>query len=369
MPGKSDPPQGARRAAEAATEVRRAFAACGRERIRLMEVCGTHTMAIYRHGLRSLFPPGLELTSGPGCPVCVTPTGVIDAALELAGGRGVILCTFGDMMRVPGSAGNLESERAAGATVRVCYSCLDALEIARLNPAREVVFVGVGFETTAPTMAATLLSARETDVANFSVLTSYKVMPPPMRALLQDQEVQLDGFLCPGNVSVITGSRIYEFIPREFGIPCVVAGFEPHEILEAIAMLLKQLAEGRAAVEVEYPLVTREGNRAAQRVLAEVFEPVDAEWRGLGVIPGSGLALREEYAEFDACLRFGVPIPDSPPHPGCSCGDVLRGALPPEQCPLFAAACTPETPFGPCMVSSEGACAAHYKYGEATATR
>ncbi|MBE7560404.1 hydrogenase formation protein HypD [bacterium] len=344
----------------------RHFAALGRKQVRLMEVCGTHTMAIYRHGLRSLFPAGLELTSGPGCPVCVTPTGVIDAAIRLARIPEVTLCTFGDMLRVPGSTSSLDAERAAGASVRVCYSSLDALDIARAQPDRQVVFAGVGFETTAPTMAATILSAEEENIANFSALVSYKTMPQPMRALLQDQTVSLEGFLCPGHVSVVTGSQIYEFIPAEFGIPCVVAGFEPHEILEGLAMLLSQLAEGRAEVEIQYKAaVVREGNPTARAVMNQVFEPVDAEWRGLGVIAGSGLALRSDYVKYDACARFGVSIPDSPPHPGCSCGDVLRGAMRPEECPLFGAACTPETPFGPCMVSSEGACAAHHKYGVA----
>ncbi len=355
-------------AARAAEAVRREFAALARDSVRLMEVCGTHTMAIYRHGLRSLFPKGLELTSGPGCPVCVTPTGVIDAAIALARRPEVILCTFGDMLRVPGTTSSLDHERAAGAAVRVCYSSLDALEIASANPTREIVFVGVGFETTAPTMAATILSAREAGLTNFSTLTSYKVMPPPMRALLQDQEVKLDGFLCPGHVSVITGARIYEFIPREFHIPCVVAGFEPHEILEGIAMLLSQLREHRAEVEIQYQAaVTRDGNAAAQAIMRQVFVPVDAEWRGIGMISESGLGLAEAYRDYDACIRFNIRIPDSPPHPGCSCGEILRGVMQPEQCPLFGAACTPETPFGPCMVSSEGACAAHYKYGEAIA--
>ena len=354
-------PDAAARARAAADRVHAEFARLGRDSVRLMEVCGTHTMAIYRHGLRSLFPPGLELTSGPGCPVCVTPTGLVDAALELAR-KDVVVCTFGDMMNVPGTESSLTRERADGADVRVCYSSLDALDIAQRTD-RQVVFVGVGFETTAPTMALTILSAGERELSNFSVLTSYKTMPPPMRALLTDAEVRLDGFLCPGHVSVITGSRIYEFIPEEFGIPCVVAGFEAHEILDGIAMLLSQLADGRAEVETAYRIVTRDGNAAAQALLARVFEPADTEWRGLGTIPGSGLALREEFAQYDACRRFDVEVRGTPPRPGCACGEILRGVKRPEDCKLFAIACTPETPYGPCMVSSEGACAAHYKYG------
>jgi hydrogenase expression/formation protein HypD len=334
-----------------------------RRDVTFMEVCGTHTMAVSRSGLRSLLPDNVRLISGPGCPVCVTDTNYIDAAIELARRPGVIVTTFGDLVRVPGSESSLERERAAGAQVRVVYSPADAVALARQNPDKQIVFLGVGFETTAPTVAWTIKKAAEEGLANYSVLCAHKTMPHAMEALLKDQEVKIDGFICPGHVSVITGAQLYRFIPEKYGIPCVVTGFEPGDVLQCIVMLLEQIVAGKATVEVQYTRsVTEHGNPAAQRLLAEIFEESDAGWRGIGVIPHSGLAMRPEFARWDAAKAHGIQFRDAKPHPGCRCGDVLRGVIRPTQCKLFAKACTPTNPFGPCMVSSEGACAAAYKY-------
>ena len=331
--------------------------------VTFMEVCGTHTMAVSRSGLRDLLPANVQLISGPGCPVCVTDTNYIDAAIELARRPGLIITTFGDLVRVPGSEFSLERERAAGAQVRIVYSPADALALARQNPDRHVVFLGVGFETTAPTVAATIKQAAAENVANYSVLCAHKTMPHAMEALLKDQEVKIDGFICPGHVSVITGAQLYRFIPEKYGIPCVVTGFEPGDVLRCVVMLLEQLVAGNATVGVEYTRsVTEHGNPAAQRLLAEVFEESDAGWRGIGVIPRSGLSIRPEFAGWDAAQVHHVEFREAKPHPGCRCGDVLRGVIRPAQCKLFAKACTPTNPFGPCMVSSEGACAAAYRY-------
>lgn len=331
--------------------------------VTFMEVCGTHTMAVSRSGLRDLLPANVKLISGPGCPVCVTDTNYLDAAIELARRPGVIIATFGDLVRVPGSESSLERERAAGADVRVVYSPPDALALARQNPHRQVVFLGVGFETTAPTVAWTIKQAAAEIVANYSVLCAHKTMPHAMEALLKDQEVKVDGFICPGHVSVITGAQIYRFIPERYGIPCVVSGFEAGDVLRCVAMLLAQIATGRVEVEVQYTRsVNEHGNPVAQRWLAEVFEESAAGWRGIGVIPRSGLAIRAEFAGWDAAQAHHVEFREAKPHPGCRCGDVLRGVIRPTQCKLFDKACTPSNPFGPCMVSSEGACAAAYKY-------
>lgn len=338
--------------------------------LKLMEVCGTHTMAIHRHGIPALLPPAVRLISGPGCPVCVTPAGVIDTLIQLAEIPGVVVATFGDMIKVPGSTRSLEAARAAGAQVRVVYSPLDALDLAETSADRQVVFAGVGFETTAPTMAATLLAAEERGIGNFFTVSAFKTIPGPMRALLEDEAVRLNGFLCPGHVSVVTGARVYDFIPREFGIPCVVAGFEPLDILTAIGMLLTQIRDGRAEVEIQYRgAVTWDGNRSAQALLDQVFEPTDTPWRGLGELPSSGLRLRGPYRRFDALNHFGIGMAPTVENDGCRCGEVLRGALEPAACPLFATACTPGSPVGPCMVSSEGTCAAHFKYGSPSLAR
>jgi hydrogenase expression/formation protein HypD len=333
----------------------------------LMEVCGTHTVAIARHGLREALPRGVRLISGPGCPVCVTPQEQIDHFIALGGVEGVRLATFGDMVRVPGTVKSLEQARAEGAEVLVVYSPMEAVEAAARNPEKQVVFFGIGFETTAPAVGLAILEAKRRGLGNFSVLCAHKLIPPAMLALL-DSEVRgegrlpVDGFICPGHVSVVIGSDAYRPV-AERGKPCVVAGFEAADVLAAVGMLLRQLAEGRSEVEVEYTRAVRpEGNPRAQELLARVFRVSDARWRGLGVIPQSGYELAEEFAAYDAARRFEVERPESVEPAGCRCGDVLRGAIEPPECPLFGGACTPRKPVGSCMVSSEGACQAWYRY-------
>lgn len=325
-----------------------------------MEVCGTHTMAIARFGLEQLLPEGMRLVSGPGCPVCVTAMADLDRVIALARLPEVTLVTFGDLIRVPASRGSLASERAAGADVRVVYSPRDAVRIAAAEPSRQVVFAGIGFETTAPTTAAALLEARAAGLSNFSLLSLHKTMPQPLRALLDLGETPITGFLLPGHVSVITGTMCYEFLARDYAISGVVAGFEAADVMTALLMLARAR---RPEIGIQYTRAVRpEGNQVAQRLLAEVFEPSDADWRGLGVIPGSGLALRSAFADADASRRFAVdPGPTLEP-PGCRCGEVLRGVTDPVDCGLFGTRCTPEDPVGACMVSSEGACAARYRY-------
>ncbi len=327
-----------------------------------MEVCGTHSHAVGRHGLRQLLPDSVELVSGPGCPVCVTTAGQVELALELAR-RGAMVATFGDMMRVPGPSGSLAGARAAGGDVRVVYSPQQALELAAREPGREVVFVAVGFETTAPAVAAVAKQAPAAGPSGFSLLGLHKLVPPALEALVADEEVALDGLLCPGHVSVVIGSEAYRPLAERWRMPCVVAGFEPEDILLGVAMLLAQIADERAEVENAYPRAVRpEGNPRALALMEEVFEPTEAEWRGLGSLPDSGLKLRGAYAALDARERFGLAVVAAPEPPGCRCGDVLRGRLRPAECGLFGGACTPARPVGPCMVSSEGACAAAYKY-------
>lgn len=334
-----------------------------RKPVRLMEVCGTHTVAIARYGLRKVLPPEIELISGPGCPVCVTSQADIDRAISLARIPGAIVTTFGDMVRVPGSDSTLAEERAGGGDVRVIYSPLDALKIAEQNCGKKVVFLGVGFETTAPAVAATLLEARRRNVENFAVFSAHKTIPRALKTLLQLGEHRLDGFLLPGHVSTIIGSGPYEFLPREHGRACVISGFEPLDILHSILLLLRQIGEENPRVEIAYRRgVSPDGNTRAQEVMRLAFEPVDAEWRGLGTIPGSGLAIHPQLAVWDAARTFSLEIPPVREIAGCRCGEVLRGILRPKQCGLFAQACTPEHPLGPCMVSFEGSCAAVYKY-------
>ncbi len=335
-------------------------AARGLGPVTLMEVCGTHTMAIARHGLRRLLPPNVRLVSGPGCPVCVTPVSYVDQALALARKEGLTVATFGDMVRVPGSTGSLAEASAAGARVEVVTSTLDALRLARQDPGRQVVFLAVGFETTTPTVAAALRRARQEGLRNLSVLCGHKTIPAALAALASSPGSSVDGFLCPGHVSVIIGTRPY----APLNLPCVVGGFEPLDILLALALLLEQLARGEARVQNAYGRAVREeGNALAQQVAQEVFEPCDADWRGLGPIPGSGLRLRAALADLEASLRFGVPAGEAREPPGCRCGEVLCGTVTPRQCPLFGAACTPAHPVGACMVSSEGSCAASHRYG------
>jgi len=345
------------RAAHAA----RAAHAVGRP-LRFMEVCGGHTMAVHRFGIPGLMPPELELLSGPGCPVCVTPTAYIDRAVELGGEAGATLVTFGDLYRVPGSQGSLEEAAARGADVRVVYSARDALKIARSNPERQVVFLAIGFETTAPGTAATIIEADAEGVRNFRVLSGHKTMPEALRALVAAPQVALDGFLLPGHVSTITGPEPYAFLPDQYAMACCVAGFEPADILLAILALVRQVAERRPAVENQYRRAVRSGgNPRARRLVEEVFEPADSQWRGLGLIGGSGLAVRPRWSAYS--VEPPDPAAPSAENEACRCGQVLRGLLRPSDCPLFGRACVPDSPVGPCMVSSEGACAAHYKYG------
>jgi hydrogenase expression/formation protein HypD len=330
---------------------------------RFMELCGTHTMAIARHGLTRMLPPTVELVSGPGCPVCVTATEEIDRAVKLAQTPGVVVATFGDLIRVPGSHSSLAKERAAGARVKVVYSALDALELALADPSSQVVFLGIGFETTAPTVAAAIMVARRQNVDNFSVLAAHKLLPPALAALLDGPNLGLNGFLCPGHVTTVIGIGTYEAVAKEHHLACVVSGFEPADMLGAILMLVRQVEAGRAAVEIQYARgVSPQGNPQALALMNQVFAPVDAPWRGLGWIPKSGLVFAPEFASFDARARFDLEVPRAADHPGCKCGDVLRGLVHPPQCKLFGQVCAPESPLGPCMVSAEGTCAAWYKY-------
>jgi len=334
-----------------------------RKPTRLMEICGTHTMAIFRHGIRSVLPQNIDLISGPGCPVCVTAIEEVDRSVRLARIPDVIITTFGDMMRVPGTESSLQKENGRGADVRMVYSTFDALKIAEENPEREVVFLGIGFETTAPTVAAAIKTAHDRKLLNFSVLSAHKLLPPAMDALISGGDLHIDGFICPGHVSTIIGTSSYEAVVDRYGIPCVVAGFEPIDILQGILMLVEQSENGRAEVEIQYTrAVTPEGNPGALKTMKEVFEPCDSPWRGLGVIPGSGMAIREMYSDYDARNRFDLDVPHAKEPPGCRCAEVLRGIIRPFECKLFRNGCSPLNPVGACMVSSEGTCAAYYKY-------
>ncbi len=338
--------------------------------IALMEVCGGHTHTIYRYGLENLLPENIELVHGPGCPVCVIPMGRVDDALWLAAQDDVILATFGDMMRVPGSDGSLLDARARGADVRFVYSPLDALKLAEENPDKYVVFFAVGFETTAPSTAVTLEAARRKAIPNFSVFSNHVTIEPPLRAIVDGGETEVDGFIGPGHVATVVGTKAFDFLPDEFGMPCVVAGFEPLDILQAVAMLLEQfvsgdVAAGKATVGNQYARVVRaEGNPAAEALLDRVFTVRDRfEWRGLGWLDDSGLGIADEYAQWDAEKRFTVPGALIPDPVACECGSVLTGRIKPWECRVFGTACTPDTPIGTCMVSPEGACAAYYNFG------
>lgn len=332
---------------------------------RLMEFCGGHTVAIMKSGLRQLLPPMLTLTSGPGCPVCVTDNADLDKAIALAGLPNVIVASFGDMLRVPGSDSSLQETRAAGGDVRIVYSTLDALALARMNPEKSVIFIGIGFETTAPTVAASVLQAAQEGLDNYYVLSLHKLCPPVIKALLDSGEVNLQGLICPGHVSAVIGSRPWEFIARDYGIPCVVSGFEPLDILQSIDMLAQQVARGEARVEIAYRRgVTPEGNTTAIKIMEQVFAPAPARWRGIGEVAASGLKLRPEFERFDTELNFEYEPGMTVTREGCICGDILRGVKTPPQCTLFRRVCTPLNPVGPCMVSSEGSCAAYYHYGE-----
>ena len=357
-------------ARELATRLARAVTAADRERggggpIRVMEVCGGHTHAIYRHGLLDHVGDGVEFVHGPGCPVCVVPRGRLDDAVGLAVDHDVILCTYGDMLRVPGSRGSLLEARAAGADVRVVYSPLDVLPIAASEPGRQVVFLAIGFETTAPATAITVRRAKERGITNLSFLCLHVLVEPPMRALLDVDPSPVDGVIAPGHVSTVTGWGAYRTLAQDLGIPFVVAGFEPLDVLEALTMVVERLADGRGGVANQYGrAVSEHGNAVAQELLADVFSVRDTfEWRGLGEIPRSALALAPRYSGLDAEVRFDVHTADVADHRACRCGDVLRGHIRPWECQVFGTGCTPERPLGSCMVSSEGACAAVYRYG------
>jgi hydrogenase expression/formation protein HypD len=332
--------------------------------VRMMEVCGGHTHTIYRNGLQQLVPPEVEFLHGPGCPVCVIPMGRVDDAIWLAERPDVVFTTFGDMMRVPGTRGSLLEAKARGADVRMVYSPLDALEIARRNPDRRVVFFAIGFETTAPATAVTLLRCREEETPNFSVFCNHVTIVPPLRVILDTPGIQLDAFIAPGHVSTVIGTRPYDFIARDYGRPVVVTAFEPVDILHAVAMILRQLREGRCEVENQYTrVVARDGNPRALAAMEETMELRDSfEWRGLGWIEHSALRLRPEFASWDAEACFELPAQRAGDRKACRCGEVLVGGIKPTDCKVFGTACTPERPLGACMVSSEGACAAAYQY-------
>jgi len=332
---------------------------------KLMEVCGGHTHSIYRYGVDDLLPDNVELVHGPGCPVCVIPMGRVDDGIAIAREEGVIFTCFGDMLRVPGSNGTLLDAKAEGADVRMVYSPLDALRIARAEPEREVVFFAIGFETTAPSTALTLKRARAEGLGNFSCMCNHVTIVPPLRALLDSPDLRLDGFIGPGHVSTVVGARPFEFIPADYGRPVVIAGFEPLDLLQAIHMILVQLREGRREVENQYTrVVPYDGNPAALRAMAEVFAlRPHFEWRGLGFISQSALRLSDAYADLDAERRFSVPGVRVADPKACQCGEVLKGVIKPWECKVFGTACTPEHAIGTCMVSPEGACAAYYNYG------
>jgi hydrogenase expression/formation protein HypD len=338
---------------------------------KIMEVCGGHTHTIYRYGVDDLLPENVELVHGPGCPVCVIPMGRVDDGIAVAERPGVIFTCFGDMMRVPGGRGTLLDAKAGGADVRMVYSPLDALRIAVDNPDREVVFFAVGFETTAPSTALTLMRAKAEGIRNFFCLSNHVNIIPPLRALLESPDLRLDGFLGPGHVSTVIGARPYEFIPTDYGRPVVVSGFEPLDVLQSVHMVLEQLAEGRCEIENQYKrVVPYEGNLQALAALAQVFAlRPHFEWRGLGFISQSGLKLSDAYADFDAELRYDVPGVRVADPKACQCGEVLKGVIKPWECKVFGTACTPERPIGTCMVSSEGACAAYYNFGRLTRER
>ena len=332
--------------------------------ITLMEVCGTHTMSIYKHGIRGILPKNISIVSGPGCPVCVTPSSYIDCAVKLAKNKEVILATFGDMMRIPGSVSSLSEEKARGSNIKIIYSPLDCLKLASENPDRRIVFLSVGFETTTPIIALTILEAEKNGINNFSILTANKTMPEVLRTLVKDKDLDIDGFIYPGHVSAIIGTSAYEELAFNYKVSGVIAGFEPLDILYAIIKLSANINDGRIIAQNLYSRVVKsEGNVKALKTMYEVFEPCDSEWRGIGKIASSGLQVKEKYVRFDAWKIFDVKPEKTVTSDKCLCGMVLKGRKSPGQCSLFGKECTPEKPVGACMVSSEGTCAAFYKYG------
>ncbi len=351
------------RDADLAKNIIRTIQAESKKELSLMEVCGTHTMSIFRYGIRSVLPSNITLLTGPGCPVCVTAQKDIDAFVEFARLENVIVTTFGDLMNVPGSGSSLAKEKAMGADVKIVYSMFDAMEIAKNNQDKEVVFCGVGFETTIPTIAAGILSARNKGIKNFSVYSANKLTPPALAALMETEGVQIDGFILPGHVSVITGTDAYRSTFAKYDIPSVIAGFEPIDILKAVLMLIRQNENSLPALENAYPrAVSDHGNVKAKKIMNQVFEICDAVWRGIGEIPSSGMRLKSEYSRFDAAVQFNMDRVDVPEPKGCACGEILMGLKTSESCSLYKKTCTPINPVGPCMVSSEGACAAYYRY-------
>ena len=332
--------------------------------VSIMEVCGTHTVAVYRSGIAGLLPKNLRLISGPGCPVCVTSESDLYRFFVLSRKKGIIIVTFGDLLRVPAGKTSLEKERAKGADVRIVYSPMDALAIAEENPGKDIVFLGIGFETTAPAIAGAVLEAKRSGLTNFFLLSALKTIPAAMEALLNFPKIRIDGYLCPGHVSVIIGSRPYRFISEEYHRPAVIAGFQPEDILEGLLLILKQIKSGKPKVEIQYrAAVHPKGNEVAQNLIRRVFAAGPASWRGLGVIPKTGLKLKAEFQRFDGQKQFNLPEGEIiRPNPACRCGEVITGAITPEDCQQFRKKCTPENPLGPCMVSVEGTCAAHYKY-------
>lgn len=337
----------------------------GDRKFTFMEVCGTHTMAIARYGIKSLIPETIRLLSGPGCPVCVTAPQVIDKAVSLSNLNNVILVTFGDMFKVPGSYSNLARQKAEGKNIRIVYSAYEAIKIARENIEKKIVFLGIGFETTTPTVAATVIEAEKLNLKNFYVLSAFKTIPNALKVLADDAELSLDGLICPGHLSTITGTRLYKFLALNYNLACVVTGFEPVDILQSIYMLLKQKLENKITVQNQYiRSVKEDGNPKAVRLMNTVFEACDSIWRGIGNIPGSGLKFKKEYQAFDADLNFEIKAGKTVEPEGCICGLILRGRKTPKDCKLFKKICTPENPVGACMVSSEGTCAAYYRFYE-----
>lgn len=329
----------------------------------IMEVCGTHTMSIFRYGLRDILPSNINLISGPGCPVCVTPNEYLDKAIAIANMKNTVIATFGDMLKVPGSYSSLEKERARGSDIRIVYSSLDALELARKNIGKNIIFLGIGFETTAPTVAQSLVIAKKEGLKNYYVFCGHKTMPKVLEALVADNLIKVDGFLLPGHVSAIIGSMPYQFLSKVYKKRCVISGFEPLDILQSILMLLEQKTP---KIEIQYNrIIEKNGNVLARKAIEKVFERSSSIWRGIGLVPSSGLKIKKEYKDFDARLKFRPSITAPRDNVKCFCGDVLKGIKTPYNCPSFAKICTPENPVGACMVSSEGTCAAYYRYGEA----
>lgn len=340
----------------------KAIARISKKPLRIMEVCGGHTMAIRKFGIQNLLPPHIELLSGPGCPVCVTNRTAIDKTIALASMPDTIITTYGDLIRVPGSSSGLNQEKALGRDIRIVYSTMDALEIAKANPDKNVIFPGIGFETTTPSSAVALLEAHSQKINNFFVLSMHKVMPPAMAALI-DQGVKIDGYIGPGHVTTIAGADMYSPLVEKYAISVVISGFEPVDLLQSVYMLVSMAEEGRHGVDIQYRrAVTFQGNPKAMQIVNRVFEPCDDEWRGLGLIPGSGLKIRPEFIRHDALHRFAIHTPPAHEPAGCLCGEVLRGLKKPIDCKLFSTVCTPANPIGACMVSGEGACQAYFNY-------